>query len=87
MKTFHVGDLQHSGLTIYVLDICHEEWRDQEGAPRFPGTLEGNTLTVTDLELARTYITEGSNSADADGDNELAGALANLSLRIAKASR
>jgi hypothetical protein len=62
---FSVGEMQISGLEIYVFDVAHSE-------DPFPGRLdwaEGETtgrLIVFDHDRAADLLTEAANSADED---------------------
>jgi hypothetical protein len=76
MYALRVGDMQLSGLEIYVLDPCVVE-----DAP-FPGHLYGNVLHVEDPDGAWRRIVDGANSADDDGDAELRDALSRLGSRV-----
>lgn len=89
-KRFKVGALQHSGLEIYVFDPVFDDCPAFDGDyDAFPGSFdpESRTLHVdmSHVDRACRRLNDASNSADDDGDNELAGALASLMCRVRRA--
>lgn len=83
-SSFRVGELQLTGLQIYIFDPARAPCFDDEVA--FPGELHGSLLTVTDCDLAWRMLTDAANeSGDMDGDRPLSNALAALASRVLRA--
>ena len=87
-RTFKVGNLQHSGLEIYVFDPFFDEPDDDDYS--FPGTFDFETSALTVSEgceaQAAARLTDAANSADDDKDRQLCEALGNLALRVARSA-
>lgn len=83
---FKVGELQASGLEIYVFDPAVHEGNEAFDEPHFPGSLEANVLTVTDPDLAFSILTDAANSADDSGDAKVRDAMTSLATRVLRKS-
>lgn len=81
-----IGSTQHGALTIYVFDPAVNCLAFDDDA-LFPGSLEDGHLVVArgGEDLACRLLGDASNSADADGDDEMAMALVALVRRVRKA--
>lgn len=82
-----VGEVQASGLVIYVFDPIFDEPMDEEDQQPFPGRLIDNAAVEIESGRERTAydcLQFGSNSAFESGDIELCNALAALARRVAR---
>jgi hypothetical protein len=83
-----IGSTQHGALTIYVFDPAVNVVLFDDDA-LFPGSLEDGALVVNKggEDVACRLLGDASNSADADGDDEMARALIVLVRRVRKACK
>jgi len=59
--TIKLTDSQVMVMEIYIFDPAHDGWDDP-----FPGEMKGNTLTVTDKELAYRLLSDVANAEEKD---------------------
>lgn len=85
MRITRLGRTQVAALEMWIFDPCHVEWAEEHPEDRFPGSLDGTTLTVDDMERAYTMLCDVGNEADADGDCEFRDALFTVASRVLRA--
>lgn len=85
--TFRVGPVQASALESYVFDPIFDEPCCEDDQQPFPGSFDGQRLTVDDPDVAWRVLVDASNSADCDKDYQLRDALQAIQRRVAGATK